>query len=146
MLLRSCTSLSLLYALVATCGVMAHGAKTPEKLCCQDWELICHIFYVHIWKGSLGSLEPSGLRPPNLWVVRAIRRKWMWRRFVKWEPSSFVPSLLHCAIWKYRSISLNPKILTWNSLIQRITLITQLVVSLVPILFQNPHPVVATTI
>ena len=30
-LLRSCTSLSLLYALVATCGVMAHGAKTPEN-------------------------------------------------------------------------------------------------------------------
>eukprot|EP00435_Cladocopium_sp_Y103_P052269 s427_g16.t1 len=31
-LLRSCTSLSLLYALVATCGVMAHGAKTPENI------------------------------------------------------------------------------------------------------------------
>lgn len=31
-LLRSCTSLCLLYALVATCGVMAHGAKTPENI------------------------------------------------------------------------------------------------------------------
>ena len=31
-LLRSCTSLSLLYSLVATCGVMAHGAKTPENI------------------------------------------------------------------------------------------------------------------
>lgn len=46
-LLRSCTSLSLLYALVATCGVMAHGAKTPENFVispgvgdkCSTWEV-----------------------------------------------------------------------------------------------------------
>ena len=31
-LLRSCTSLSLLYATVATCGVIAHGSHTPENI------------------------------------------------------------------------------------------------------------------
>ena len=31
-LLRSCTALSLMYAVVASCGIVAHGATTPENI------------------------------------------------------------------------------------------------------------------
>ena len=31
-LLRSCTALSVMYAVVASCGIVAHGAATPENI------------------------------------------------------------------------------------------------------------------